>query len=271
MRWSRHRIQSRTLRSTSPEAAETLATAITDPARAAALGRLGSRRCRRAARARERRKAVTRSRAQGTLAIIRPMTPPDDATDEQLMHRYVAGDAHAFEQLYDRHGVRLWRYIFRSVRDTATADELAQDVWLRVARNAARYQPRAGAGGQPMARLSTWLFTVARHRVVDHLRAARPTASLDDAVDDEHTLADTLAAPSGFGPVRRIESRQQARQLLAALEQLPAAQRDSFLLQAEGEMSVAEIAAATGVGIETAKSRLRYARAALRRTLENMA
>ena len=96
MRWSRHRIHSRTLRSTSPEAAETLATAITDPARAAALGRLGSRRCRRAARARERRKAVTRSRAQGTLAIIRPMTPPDDATDEQLMHRYVAGDAHAF-------------------------------------------------------------------------------------------------------------------------------------------------------------------------------
>ena len=90
-------------------------------------------------------------------------------------------------------------------------------------------------------------------------------------MDDGHTLADTLAAPSGFGPVRRIESRQQARQLLAALEQLPAAQRDSFLLQAEGEMSVAEIAAATGVGIETVRSRLRYARAALRRALEDMA
>ena len=191
--------------------------------------------------------------------------------DEALMRAYAGGDTRAFETLYDRHATRVWRYIFRGTRDNATADELAQDVWLRVARNAARYQPRVGTGGQPMARLSTWLFTVARHRVVDHLRAARPTASLDEAVDDGHTLADTLAAPSGFGPVRRIESRQQARQLLAALEQLPAAQRDSFLLQAEGEMSVAEIAAATGVGIETVRSRLRYARAALRRALEDMA
>ena len=199
------------------------------------------------------------------------MPPPDDATDETLMQRYAAGDARAFETLYDRHGLRLWRYIFRSIGDVATADELAQDVWLRVARNAARYRPLAGDAGQPVARFTTWLFTVARHRVVDHVRAARPTASLDEAVDDAHTLADTLAAPSGFGPVRRIERRQQARQLLAALEQLPAVQRDSFLLQAEGEMSVAEIAAATGVGIETVRSRLRYARAALRRTLENMA
>ena len=84
-------------------------------------------------------------------------------------------------------------------------------------------------------------------------------------------MADTLAAPSGFGPVRRIENRQQAQQLLAAIEALPAEQREAFLLQAEGELSVADIASATGVGVETAKSRLRYARTALRRTLEEMA
>ena len=71
--------------------------------------------------------------------------------------------------------------------------------------------------------------------------------------------------------MRRIESRQQAQQLLAALDALPHAQREAFVLQAEADMSVAEIAQATGVGLETAKSRLRYARAALRRTLEAMA
>jgi len=71
--------------------------------------------------------------------------------------------------------------------------------------------------------------------------------------------------------VRRIESKQQAEHLLAALDALPAAQREAFLLQAEGGMSVVEIAEATGVGLETAKSRLRYARTALRRTLEVMA
>lgn len=147
--------------------------------------------------------------------------------------------------------------------------ELAQEVWFSVARQAGQYRPSASAPGLPMARFSTWLFTLAHHHVVDHLRARRPHASLDaPAGDNEHTLADTLAAPSGFGPVRRIETRQQASQLLAALDALPPAQREAFVLQAEAGMSVADIAGVTGVAFETAKSRLRYARAALRRTLE---
>jgi len=199
------------------------------------------------------------------------MSLPVDTADEQLMRAYAAGYADAFEMLYERHQMRLWRYIFRSVGEAAAADDLAQDVWLNVARQAPNYQPRAAAPGRPVARFSTWLFTLARNRVIDHLRSARPTVSLDEPLDDEHTLADTLAAPSGFGPVRRIENRQQAEQLLAALAALPPVQRDAFLLQAEGEMSVAEIAAAAGVGLETAKSRLRYARTALRSALENIA
>lgn len=187
------------------------------------------------------------------------------------MRAYATGQADAFDMLYDRHQIRLWRYVFRSVGDTATADDLTQDVWLRVARQADGYRPRAAAPDRPAARFTTWLFTLARNQVIDHLRATRPAVSLDEPLDGgERTLADTMAAPSGFGPVRCIENRQQAAQLLAALDALPPGQRDTFLLQAEGEMSVAEIAAATGVGTETAKSRLRYARTALRRALEDM-
>jgi RNA polymerase sigma-70 factor (ECF subfamily) len=197
--------------------------------------------------------------------------PQPVAADEQLMHAYASGDDRAFEMLYDRHEKRLWRYVFRSVRDAASADELAQDVWLRVVAQAASYAPSAGAPDRPVARFTTWLFTIARHRVIDHLRAARPVDSLDEPLDGgERTRLDALAGPSGFGPVRRIENRQQADRLLAALNALPPAQRDAFLLQAEGGMSVAEIAVAAGVGLETAKSRLRYARAALRRTLEEL-
>ena len=196
------------------------------------------------------------------------MPVPLATADEQLMHAYAGGDARAFETLYDRHATRLWRYIFRSIGDAAVADELAQEVWFSVARQAGQYRPSASAPGLPVARFTTWLFTLARHRVVDHLRARRPHASLDAAEDEQHPLADTLAAPSGFGPVRRIETRQQAAQLLAALDALPPAQREAFVLQAEAGMSVADIASATGVAFETAKSRLRYARAALRRTLE---
>ena len=193
--------------------------------------------------------------------------------DADLMRAYAAGDARAFETLYTRHEKRLWRFVLRSVGNAATADELSQDVWLRVAQQAERYAPSASRTDLPPARFTTWLFTIARNRVVDHLRASRPTHSLSNDGDDDDapSLADTLAAPSGFGPVRRIETRQQAEQLLAAVQALPDDQREAFLLQAEADMSISDIAAATGVPFETAISRLRYARAALRRTLELVA
>ena len=137
-----------------------------------------------------------------------------------------------------------------------------QDVWFNVIRQAPKYQPRA--------RFRTWLFTLAHHRLVDHWRTAHPHASLDAATEDGASLADTLAADSGFGPLRQLQSREQAQALLDALAALPPAQREAFLLQAEGAMSLSEIAAATGVPMETAKSRLRYARATLRQTLEGL-
>lgn len=205
------------------------------------------------------------------LAIIAGMPVPVQPADEQLMHAYASGDARAFETLYDRHATRLWRYVFKSVGDSASTDELTQEVWFSVARQAGIYRPTAASADRPPAQFSTWLFTLARHRVIDQLRARRLHVSLDGEPDGSPALAETLAAPSDFGPLSRVETRQQAEQLVAALDALPAEQREAFLLQAEGGMEVAEIAAVTGVGPETAKSRLRYARAALRRTLGNMA
>ena len=184
-------------------------------------------------------------------------------TDEQLMQAYATGNDPAFATLYDRHSLRVWRYVYRHVGEQAVADDLVQDVWLSVVRQAPRYEVRA--------KFTTWLFTLAHNRMVDYLRTRRQHTSLDAGDDESLALAETLAANSGYGPLRRIESRQQAQQLLAALDALPHAQREAFVLQAEADMSVAEIAQATGVGLETAKSRLRYARAALRRTLETMA
>lgn len=199
------------------------------------------------------------------------MPSPARIADEELMSAYAGGDVQAFEALYERHEMRLWRFVFRSVGSRAEADELAQDVWLRLVRQAGSYAPRAAAPERPPARFTTWLFTIARNRVIDHLRTRQPLASLDESSDDQHAGVDTLAAPSGFGPVQRIENLQQAARLLAAVETLPVAQREAFLLLAEGELSLADIAAATGVGLETAKSRLRYARATLRRVLEDLA
>ena len=179
------------------------------------------------------------------------------------MLRYAAGELAAFDALYARHHLGVWRYMLRSVRVQPVADDLLQDVWFAAARQAASYQPTA--------RFKTWLFTVAHNRMVDYFRTAKNHLSLDAEGNEESSLAETLAADSGFGPARQLESREQASALLAALEQLPTGQRNAFLLQAEAGMNVQDIAVTTGVSFETAKSRLRYARASLRQRLQEFA
>src|ERR1700689_4984711 len=93
-------------------------------------------------------------------------------SDETLMARYGRGDAAAFEVLYRRHEMRVWRYLERNVGNRATADELMQEVWFAVARDAPRYLPSA--------RFTTWLFTIAHNRIIDSIRTSRRHASLDD-------------------------------------------------------------------------------------------
>lgn len=207
------------------------------------------------------------------MAIIAPMpghadAQADEASDEAMMLRYAAGEVAAFDVLYARHARGAWRYLLRHVGDPAVADELLQEVWFTVARQAPRYQVSA--------RFRTWLFTLAHNRMVDHLRTRKQHLSLDAVAGgagdaDAPPVGATLAADSGFGPLRQLQGREQAAALLAAIADLPIEQRDAFLLQAEAGMSVQEIAAATGVAFETARSRLRYARQSLRRQLQEFA
>ena len=188
---------------------------------------------------------------------------PSAILDEVLMQSYAAGQAAAFEQLYGRHRLRMWRYFYRNTGDGALADDLAQDLWFAVVDNAARYEVRS--------KFTTWLFTMAHHRLVDHWRRQRPGISLSADTDESMRLADSLFAASGFEPDHQLDRQLMAQALLAALAQLPTEQRECFLLQVEADMTVAEIAQATGVAEETAKSRLRYARAKLRAVLEELA
>ena len=86
-------------------------------------------------------------------------------SDEALIGHYARGNAAAFKVLYRRHELRIWRYLERNVGNRATADELMQEVWFAVARDAERYQPTA--------RFTTWLFTIARNRMIDSNRLSR--------------------------------------------------------------------------------------------------
>jgi RNA polymerase sigma-70 factor (ECF subfamily) len=198
--------------------------------------------------------------------------PPDDVaatfagdSDEALMLAYAAGRATAFDTLYARHKGGVYRYLLRHCGNAGTADELFQDVWMNAIRARDRYVPTA--------KFTTWLYTLAHNRLVDHLRATGQAkfASIDDD-NDEGTRAAVEALPGSRReePEARMATRQLREQLHAALATLPAVQRDAFLLQQEGGLSLAEIAELTGVGMETVKSRLRYAVAKLREELGSL-
>jgi RNA polymerase sigma factor (sigma-70 family) len=163
------------------------------------------------------------------------------------MLAYRDGNAGAFETLYTRHRGRVYRFILRSVKMRGTAEELFQEVWIRVIEARSRYTPQA--------KFTTWLYTIAHNLLTDHWR--RKGLTLVEL--DEDTQA---AAPDD--PARSMEARQALSRFAAALEALPLLQRQAFLLHEEGGLSIAEIAAATGSNEEAAKSRLRYAMAKLK-------
>ena len=172
-----------------------------------------------------------------------------DDDDAQLMLAYARGEMRAFETLYSRHRAALYRYLVRQARDTEIANDLFQEVWSRVIVNRARYEPRA--------KFRTFLFTLAHNCFIDHCRRvkSRPQGlGIEDA-----DAADMLAADDNTRPDVELERDEGTRRYRAALATLPPEQRDVYLLHEESDLSLEEIAQVTGVGAETAKSRLRYA------------
>jgi RNA polymerase sigma factor (sigma-70 family) len=175
-----------------------------------------------------------------------------EAPDEELMLAYRDGNAGAFETLYSRHRGRLYRFVLRSVKSRTIGEELFQEIWLRVIEARGRYAPQA--------RFTTWLYTIAHNHLVDHWRKRGLTLV---SLEGDETPG---ASPD---PAEQAQARESLQRFAAALEALPPLQREAFLLHEEGELSIAQIAAATGTNEEAAKSRLRYATAKLKAALND--
>ncbi len=158
-----------------------------------------------------------------------------DENDGSLLARHAQGDAEAFELLYRRHEMRTWRYLERNAGNRASADELQQEVWFAVSKDAPRFEPKR--------RFSAWLFAIAYKRLGDS------------------TVMSAEPSPAAAA------TRDQATALTRALGQLPHELRDAYLLQMEGELTTAEIAAITSSSLETIKTRLHLARTKLREQL----
>ena len=185
-----------------------------------------------------------------------PSERADDDADEALMLAYAAGDASAFDRLYARHKGALYRYVLRHCANAGVADEIFQDVWMNVIRVRASYVPAA--------RFGSWLFTLAHNRIVDHWRASGQATIVPIDDDDDTVASVALLSPSHDQPDARAAASATSARLRAAIAALPPLQRDAFLLHQESGMSLAEIGQLTGVGVETVKSRVRYAVARLR-------
>lgn len=182
---------------------------------------------------------------------------PETCEDADLLRAHAAGDPHAFARLYDRYDRACFQFIRRllGAAHADAAEDLHQETWIAISSNAAAFDPGR-------ASFAAWLFTVARHKTWDHFRRQKVTvmaSSQDDAA--------MLVPDPGQTPLEQVQSRELAQEIVTAVEGLPLEQRGAFLMFVQGELSLEEIAQATGVAVETAKSRLRYARAKLRQAL----
>ncbi len=182
---------------------------------------------------------------------------PDPAADAELLRAHAAGDPHAFARLYDRYDRPCFLFVRRMLGSAhgQAAEDLHQETWISISKSAGAFDPRK-------ASFRAWLFTIARRKVWDHFRRQRVTVLASGQADAAMAIPD-----GGPTPLQQMESRELALRLVAAVEALPLAQRDVFVRFADAGLSLEEISKVTGAGLETTKSRLRYARATLRVTL----
>ncbi|MBX2867571.1 MAG: sigma-70 family RNA polymerase sigma factor [Acidiferrobacterales bacterium] len=167
-------------------------------------------------------------------------------SDESLMRDYQQGDSVAFDVLYQRHKDKLFNYVYRSCQNPDVVEDIAHDTWMAIIRSAKNYQPSA--------KFTTYLYRIARNKVIDHWRKPKATEAIEIEPDDVSRSSLVHGQPN-YG----MEQLQLVSALMKALQQLPQEQREAFLLKEEG-FSQNEIADITDSKPETVKSRVRYAR-----------
>jgi len=173
--------------------------------------------------------------------------------DDVLLGRAAHGEAPAVDAFVDRFGDRLCSFLVRIVRDRAWADDLVQEVFVRILRDAHRYDPRWP--------VQVWLFRIGRNLALDLLR--REAAH-------RNRIEQLAASPPCNAPaaVTTAEHREFQVALEQALQQLPEGFRSVFLLRDGEGLSYEEIGAVLGISAKTVSSRLHRARGQLRGSLQ---
>jgi len=171
--------------------------------------------------------------------------------EEALIRRAQERDPVALTQLYEENFDRIYRYIVLKIGDRTEAEDMTQQVFLKVLQSISSYKWK----GMPF---SSWLYRIAHNQIVDYLRkkSRRATVPLDDSFVD-----------GGGNPTHQAERKLQIEEIAIAARKLTKAQQEVISLRFAGELSIAEVSQAMGKSIGAVKALQHSAIAALRRVL----
>jgi RNA polymerase sigma-70 factor, ECF subfamily len=187
-----------------------------------------------------------------------------DEQDGRDMARLGAGEDAALNALMDRHGQKLFHYLVRSLQDEFEAADLAQETFVKVYQNRAKFDSRQ--------KFSTWLFAIASNLVRDRYRwrSRHPQVSLDSENEEtERRLRDLLPA-GGPLPDERIQTEERAEVVRKAIASLPEELRQPLLLAVYENLPQAEIALILSCSVKAVETRIYRARQQLRSKLSTI-
>ena len=172
-------------------------------------------------------------------------------SDQALLEIYQQGDREAVSQLLERHARRVRDYVRMLVKDNDVADDLTQEVLIKVVKvlDEGRYTDKG--------KFQPWLLRIARNRVLDYFRAQKQVKTVSESSAGFDILGSKNFAEPSIED--RLVSEQQAEEVRQLIEQLPAEQREVVKMRYYEGLSFKEIAEHTGVSINTALGRMRYA------------
>ena len=172
-------------------------------------------------------------------------------SDQALLEQYVQGNREAISQLLERHTRRVRDYVRMMVKDNDVADDLTQEVLIKVVRviDEGRYTDKG--------RFLPWVLRIAHNRVLDYFRAQKQVKTVSESSAGFDVFVNrSFAEPS---IEESIILEQRAEEIRALVEELPEEQREVVKMRYYEGLSFKEIAEQTGVGINTALGRMRYA------------
>ena len=192
---------------------------------------------------------------------------PDPQTDAELVSAYMeGGDQRAFSQLLARHQERLYGYLVGMVRDREVANDLFQETMFRAIQ---AMHERRGSYEEQQGRWLAWTMRIARNAALDWLRSRKKWSDVDRAGNEDEGPSFWDRLPDDAPDAQALLGRATLwSEVETAIDALPPEQREVVLMRHQSELTFREIAELTGVSINTALGRMRYALINLRKTLE---